>query len=330
MPPSPEISFCLPVFNSAERIERCLRAVLAQNVPSREILVVDNSSTDDTVARARRLLDGVPGARLVVNDRNLGRIENWNRCLELASGQFLRFALVNDVLLPGSTAMLLAAARDRPAAVMICSRLRQVVEVPATPEPAPPDPPKVPLDTPAALRRFSLQGNDTGGLGAMLLRRDVIQNHSLRFRTDIPFWSDFLFAIELADHGETIYLDADSYLFDLSVKGRFSQAGLAHYYQEGTICARAIADRFHSRGLDRSAAFEFLYRQFTHQTWNYEQPPLRPAATLELFAGAGQYRALAVKYAKAHRRRELRQKLAFKMKRLASRLGLERARGKSS
>ena len=89
---TPEISFCLPVYNSAERIERCLRAVLAQDVPSREILVVDNASTDDTVAKARALLAGIPEARIVVNESNLGRIENWNRCLELAA--MLTFAVM--------------------------------------------------------------------------------------------------------------------------------------------------------------------------------------------------------------------------------------------
>ncbi len=316
-----EITFCLPVYNSAERVERCLRAVLAQAVPFREILVVDNCSTDDTVARVRRLLEGVPGTRIVVNEKNLGRIENWNRCLELATGRYLRFALVNDVMLPGSAEMLLQAARDQPGATMICSRLCQVVAVPELLQPAPTNPPTEVLDPLAALRRFSRQGNDTGGLGGMLVRTDVIRRDSLRFRTDIPFWSDFYLSIELADRGKTVYPGADSYLFDLGVKERFSYAGLKNYFSDGAICARAIADRLKKFGGDRGAAFEFLWRQYTSRTWNYQQKPLSPLATLKLFAGAGEYRARALGYVLTYRIRGAGQKCTHLGKRAAAKIG---------
>lgn len=52
----PEISFCLPVFNASERIERCLRAIIAQSVTSREILVVENCSTNDTAAKTQEMI----------------------------------------------------------------------------------------------------------------------------------------------------------------------------------------------------------------------------------------------------------------------------------
>jgi len=318
----PEISICLPVFNSAERIDRCLRAVLAQNPPSREILLVDNCSTDDTVARARRLLAGIPGTRIVVNEKNLGRIENWNRCLELATGRYVKFALVNDVMLPGSAEMLLQAARRHPGAVMICSRLCQVAAVPEILQTVPANPPTEVLEPLGAWQRFSRQGNDTGGLGGLLVRADVIQRPPLRFRPDIPFWSDFYFAIELADRGQTVYLDADSYLFDLGVKERFSYADLKNYFQDGAACARAIAERLQKLGGASQTAFEFLWRQYGAQTWNYNQKPLSPLATLRLFAGAGDYRFRAVKYVLALRLREARQKVAHWGKRAAAKLGL--------
>lgn len=56
----PQISVILPAFNVAEHLERCLSALTAQRVDGAEfeVLVVDNNSTDETVAVAREF-DGV-------------------------------------------------------------------------------------------------------------------------------------------------------------------------------------------------------------------------------------------------------------------------------
>ncbi|MBP7864579.1 MAG: glycosyltransferase [Acidobacteria bacterium] len=52
----PFVSVVVPVLNEAEHVDACLKALLAQTYPpaSREIIVVDNGSTDDTPARAAR------------------------------------------------------------------------------------------------------------------------------------------------------------------------------------------------------------------------------------------------------------------------------------
>ncbi|HTB63405.1 MAG TPA: glycosyltransferase family A protein [Opitutales bacterium] len=321
---APEVSICLPVFNSSERIERCLRAVIAQHGPSREILVVDNASTDDTVVKARAMLSGVAGARVVVNDRNIGRIENWNRCLEMAEGNYIKFALVNDVLLPGSVAMLLQAAKTEPNAVMICSYQRNMDAMPEFIEPVSTNPKMEIYDSAGALGRMARNGNDTGAPGGMLIRADVVRRDSLRFRTDIPFWSDFHFAIELAERGKVVYVDAASYLFDLSVTGRYANTGLKNYYGEGAICARALAARLPKFGVEGWKGYEFLYRQYTGQVWNYRQPALGLGATRRLFAGAGPYRARAARYAVRQRARMLWERSVHYATRAAAKTGLYR------
>jgi glycosyltransferase involved in cell wall biosynthesis len=222
---APEISFCIPAYNSAATIERCLRAVLAQDAPSREILVVDNASTDDTAARAKKLLDGVPGARVVVNDKNLGRIENWNRCLELAGGRYLKFALTNDVLLPGCAAVLLREANARPGVVIVCSQPDKVEKIPEVLAPMPANVKIKVLDSRGALKHFAKTVNDTGSLNGMLVSMDAVRAHRIRFRPDIPFWSDFHFAGEVAAQGRVVYVDAKSHLFDAGNKARFTFAG---------------------------------------------------------------------------------------------------------
>ena len=54
--PDPSVAALVVNFNGGEKVLRCLRALQAQSVPFREVLVVDNASADDSVARIGREL----------------------------------------------------------------------------------------------------------------------------------------------------------------------------------------------------------------------------------------------------------------------------------
>jgi glycosyltransferase involved in cell wall biosynthesis len=97
---APLVSVCIPMYNNAETIARCLDSVLAQDGVDFELVVVDDESSDgcaDIVSRALR-----PGDRLVRNDRRLGLVGNHNRCLELARGTYIQFVHADDWLLPAA------------------------------------------------------------------------------------------------------------------------------------------------------------------------------------------------------------------------------------
>ena len=49
----PTVSVVIPAYNETRIIESCLRALMAQSHPADEIIVVDNNSSDDTVALVR-------------------------------------------------------------------------------------------------------------------------------------------------------------------------------------------------------------------------------------------------------------------------------------
>jgi len=295
---APEISFCVPVFNAAGTIERCLQAVLAQAVPSREIVVVDNCSTDGTAAKARELLRDVPDARVVVNDKNIGRIENWNRCLELASGQYIKFALANDVLLPGSAEMLLREARQQLEAVMICSRPCYVEEIPANPKPVPSNPASKTYAPQELWRHFcSLGNNDTGSLNGILMNGAVVRRTGLKFRPDLPFFADLYHAIELSTHGPVAYVEAESHLFDRGNKSRFTFSGLKMlpYYFEVRACSMLMARELAKQGAPAWEGFGFLFKQYSYHKWGFGDAPLPGYRdTLALFKDAGPLRRQAL------------------------------------
>ena len=122
-PAKPLVSVCVPTYNNAATIERCLRSILQQDGVEFEIVVADDDSSDDTAAVVASMLR--PGDRLIRNQPRLGLNGNHNRCLELARGSYIQFVHGDDWLLPGALRTL-APCFDDPA-VGLAFAPRQVV-----------------------------------------------------------------------------------------------------------------------------------------------------------------------------------------------------------
>jgi len=88
----PLVSVIVLTYNSAQWLPRCLSSIRTQTIASElEVLVVDNASKDDTVAVARRELDGFNRAKVIRNSQNLGFCEGNNVGAREARGKYLFF-----------------------------------------------------------------------------------------------------------------------------------------------------------------------------------------------------------------------------------------------
>lgn len=106
------VSVCIPTYNGRDFLDDCIASVLAQTHPVDEIVIVDDCSKDDTRAIVERFARSDARIRCFVNDRNLGLVGNWNRCVEHASGRWIKFVFQDDVLGPACIERLLDAADD--------------------------------------------------------------------------------------------------------------------------------------------------------------------------------------------------------------------------
>lgn len=127
---APLISVCVPMYNNAATIERCLRSVLDQHGVEFEIVIVDDQSTDDGAAIAATLLRA--GDRLIRNDARLGLNGNHNRCLELARGDYIQFLHGDDWLLPGALQTLARSFDDSDVGMAFAPRRVQADDLPWT------------------------------------------------------------------------------------------------------------------------------------------------------------------------------------------------------
>src|ERR1700685_2382100 len=95
------LSVVLPNYNHATLIGRALQALMAQERAPDEIIVIDDASTDDSIAVIERFPAGVPSINVLRNPGNLGVIATLERGLRAARGTPVYFAAADDFVLPG-------------------------------------------------------------------------------------------------------------------------------------------------------------------------------------------------------------------------------------
>jgi len=108
---APRVSVGLVTWNSAAYLPACLKALTGQDYPNLELIVVDNASTDHSLAVVSEY---APGARVICNSFNTGFCHAHNQAIRASSGEYY-LALNPDVTLqPGYLATLVSALEGRP------------------------------------------------------------------------------------------------------------------------------------------------------------------------------------------------------------------------
>jgi glycosyltransferase involved in cell wall biosynthesis len=112
------LSVVLPNYNHASLLPRALSALAAQERPADEIVLVDDASTDDSLAVVERFAPRLPGLRAVRLARNGGAAAAIARGLAEVSGNLVYFAAADDVACPRLFARAEAALVAHPGAAL--------------------------------------------------------------------------------------------------------------------------------------------------------------------------------------------------------------------
>lgn len=119
---TPKVSVLIPTYNYARFLPEAIESVLAQEFGDFELLIVDDCSTDNTAQVARKYCEMDSRARFSVNAANLGMVENWNHCLKLAAGEYIKFLFGDDVLIgPRALGKMVAMLDSNPRAALAAS-----------------------------------------------------------------------------------------------------------------------------------------------------------------------------------------------------------------
>jgi len=111
----PLVSILIPAFNAGQWIEETLHSALAQTSANCEIVIVDDGSQDDTLARVQTFITQHPTAHIrIKTQKNAGACAARNHALQLARGDFIQYLDADDLLAPNKIARQLAILLKKP------------------------------------------------------------------------------------------------------------------------------------------------------------------------------------------------------------------------
>ena len=121
---TPDVTVLVPSYRHAAFIEAALDSVLAQTYAAFRVLVVDDRSPDDTVARAARIDD--PRLQVVVNHTNLGLGTSVLRALDAIDTPYVALLNSDDLFHPERLERCRAALQQSPQAQVVATGLATI------------------------------------------------------------------------------------------------------------------------------------------------------------------------------------------------------------
>lgn len=185
------VSVIIPAHNAGASLADAVSSALTQSGTEIEVVIVDDKSSDNTLALARTLAAGDDRVRVVENEENTGPGESRNRAIAAARGEWLALLDADDRWLAGRLERLVPHLADADVAsddVLIREpggRSRTLLATGGFGRP-----------TPARLAAADLARH---GLGLLkpVIRRSFLEEHGLRFDPTLRIGEDFCLFVDL-------------------------------------------------------------------------------------------------------------------------------------
>lgn len=95
---NPLVTVICLCYNHAEFVIESLESVLNQTHSNVELIIADDSSTDNSVEVIQNWLKNYPEISFLANKENLGNTKTFNQCLNLAKGEYIIDLAADDIL----------------------------------------------------------------------------------------------------------------------------------------------------------------------------------------------------------------------------------------
>lgn len=216
---NPSVTVAVPVRNAEAFIDETLASARRQSYEDIEILVIDNASTDDTVPIVERVAAIDDRIRFLRNDTNIGIAANFNRCLALATGRYVKFLCSDDLIEPSCVERMVTVLEKYPRVSLIGCARRQIAATARRTRTASYAKAETIVSGPEAMNRCFFEGNLIGEPTAVMFRRaqatrgfspyynqalDLEMWFHLLEQGDFAFLRDALCAIRLHDDRQTV------------------------------------------------------------------------------------------------------------------------------
>lgn len=206
---TPLLSIIIPAYNAASTVTTIAAAVLAESFRDFELIIVDDGSTDTTLETIEKL-EKQDGRVKGLHKDNGGPSSARNAGLEKATGRYIVFFDADDMIVPG-VLQTVADAMEQSASDVVVSGWQ--IDLPNVTSYKRISPEPITIHGQAALRTFVMRSIGTDGtlynLWNKVFRADIIEKNELRFRDDVRFGEDLIFAFHYFAHCESLTIIPD-------------------------------------------------------------------------------------------------------------------------
>ena len=194
----PTVSVIMAAYNGAALIGETLRSLAAQTFSDFEVIVVDDRSTDDTLAVLRGWADS--RVRVIALDENGGPVRARNRAIAEVRGRYIAGLDQDDLCLPERFAEQVAYLDAHPECVLVASQTQVLADGAILPSP-------LATHTSPALVRWLLRIENPLVWSSVMIRAEAARALDPFTRPDILYAEDFDLYHRLARLGGIARID---------------------------------------------------------------------------------------------------------------------------
>lgn len=92
------VSIVIPAYNNENTIIATLESIRNQSYKNIEIIIIDDNSKDKTLQLVTEQQKKDNRIKIYHNSTNLGMIGNWNKCIQMSNGEFVKLVCADDLL----------------------------------------------------------------------------------------------------------------------------------------------------------------------------------------------------------------------------------------
>ena len=220
----PTVSIIVPVYNAEKTLRRCLDSIACQTWRALEVLLVNDASTDGSLAICREYCEKDARFHLIDKARNSGVADSRNRAIAVATGKYLQFADSDDWLRADATEKMAEAAEQNDCDLVVAGFYR-VLERRIY-----------------AHRALFMEGKVTrerfveglmrapanfyyGVLWNKLFRTDIVRRQKIACPDELDWCEDTSFNLSYLAHAKYVMVLPDAVYFYTKQKGSLSSAG---------------------------------------------------------------------------------------------------------
>jgi len=116
----PKVSIIIPIFNVENYLEECLNSAIMQNYENKEIIAINDGSTDSSLCILNKIKHVHPEL-IIVSTTNQGQSSARNTGLDRATGEYIIFLDSDDWIQPSTLKLCIKTITDQQVDIVMFS-----------------------------------------------------------------------------------------------------------------------------------------------------------------------------------------------------------------